>query len=121
MWGYTHALWVHSPQVLDWIKAASWYRGLPFLRGIDLDGWEATEFRFATGGFWAARTNVLKLLNWPDPRLVQANDDFLLGEELRQNQLAIGGFDYGVMINDAPRRNGRARQVQELNSLRIRT
>lgn len=114
MWGQVHSLWVRSPVVLDWIKAAAWYRGLPFLRGVDLEGREAAEFRFPTGGFWAIRTSVLRQLNWPDPRLVQASDDFLLAEALRQNDLLIGSFEYGVKINDAARRNAGAVEIRQL-------
>jgi GT2 family glycosyltransferase len=111
MWGMLHKLWHYDEFVREWIQAAAWYRGLPLLRGLDLKGKEATEFQFATGGFWAIRTEILYQLNWPDSRLVQAHDDFLLGEALRQNGLAIGGFHYGVQINDAPRRNHKAREV----------
>jgi GT2 family glycosyltransferase len=114
MWGMQHKLWRHDELIVQWIRAATWYRGLPLLRSADLQGKDAWEFRFATGGFWALRTEILRHLDWPDPRLVQANDDFLLGEALRQNGLGIGSFHYGVEINDAPRRNSGAMQVCEL-------
>jgi GT2 family glycosyltransferase len=114
MWGMTHALWRRDEFILEWIKAAPWYRGVDFLHGRDLDGNDAAEFRFATGGFWAIRTALLRELDWPDRRLVQANDDFLLGEALRQRRLEIGGFHYGVAINDAPRRNAGAQEVRRL-------
>jgi GT2 family glycosyltransferase len=107
MWGKPYVLWRHDPFVLEWIKAAKWYRGLHCVRGNDPQGRDATKFSFATGGFWAIRTDVLRQLNWPDPRLVHTTGDFLLGEALRQNRLTIGRFDYGVKINDAPRRNAR--------------
>jgi GT2 family glycosyltransferase len=108
MWGKPYVLWRRDEFVLDWIKAATWYRGLPCVRGNDPAGNDAAKFSFATGGFWAIRTDVLRQLNWPDPRLVHTTGDFLLGEALRQNRLAIGRFDYGVKINDAPRRNAKA-------------
>ena len=114
VWGKPHALWRHDESVLDWIRAADWYQGRRFLRGPDLDGNDATKFAFATGGFWAARVEVLRYLDWPDRRLIQANDDFLLGEALRQNQFRLGHFEYGVNINDALRRNPGAAEVCSL-------
>jgi len=107
MWGKPYVLWRRDKFILDWIKAGSWYRGLPCLRGKDLKGKDAAKFSFATGGFWAIRTEVLRQLNWPDPRLVHTTGDFLLGEVLRQNRMSLGRFDYGVRINDAPRRNAK--------------
>ncbi len=108
MWGDPYVLWRRDQFILDWIKSATWYRGRRCRRGKDLDGKDAAEFGFATGGFWAIRTEVLQALDWPDPRLVHSNGDFLLGEALRQNRLALGRFDYGVKINDARRRNPEA-------------
>jgi GT2 family glycosyltransferase len=105
MWGKPYVLWRRDQFILDWIKAARWYRGSPCVRGSDASGKDAAKFSFATGGFWAIRTNVLRKLDWPDPRLVHTTGDFLLGEALRQNRMSIGRFDYGVKINDAPRRN----------------
>jgi len=72
----------------------------------------ANGFRFATGGFWAIRTSILRQFDWPDRRLVHVTGDFLLGEALRQNRLRTGLFNYGVEINDAPRRNGGAPEAR---------
>jgi hypothetical protein len=105
MWGQLYGLCSHNPLMPVWIKAASWYRGLPWMRGTDSDGCDGIEFRFATGGFWAVRTAILRQLDWPDTRIIHADGDFLLAEALRQNGLKTGRFDYGVAINDAPRRN----------------
>ncbi|PWU08855.1 MAG: hypothetical protein C5B50_28665 [Verrucomicrobia bacterium] len=104
MWGRPYVLWRRDKAVLDWIKAATWYRGLRCVRGVNMDGKRAAEFRFATGGFWAIRSDVLRKLNWPDPRLLHTTGDFLLGEALRQNRMLIGRFDSGVQINDSPTR-----------------
>jgi GT2 family glycosyltransferase len=114
VWGWVHVLWRRDRAILKWIRQAPWYGGVPFLRGTDLDGKPATEFRFAPGAFWAARTDVLRRLDWPDSRLVHANEDFLFGEALRQNGARIGNFRHGVAVNDAPRRNAEATQVREL-------
>jgi GT2 family glycosyltransferase len=111
MWGWIHALWRRDDAILEWIRRAPWFHGLPFLKGTDLDGKPAVEFLFAPGAFWAIRTEVLRFLDWPDPRLIHANEDFLLGEALRQNGFPIENFNYGVKVNDAPRRNAGAPAV----------
>jgi GT2 family glycosyltransferase len=116
MWGRPYALWSSDATVVDWIKKASWYQGKRCIRARDPHGKMAVKFRFAPGAFWAARTEVLRRLNWPDRRLIHANEDFLLGEALRQNNLLLGRFDYGVKINDAPRRNSDAPEVRRLNT-----
>ena len=114
MWGMQHLLWQNDPEVLRWIQTAKWYRGIPFQSGTDLSGKHSTEFRFACGGFWAARTAALRALDWPDPRLVHANEDFILGEALRQNGMQLAEFHYGLNINDALRRNDDAPEVVSL-------
>lgn len=116
MWGKLFVLWSRDEFVLEWIRAAAWYRGLPPTRETAPDGAEATKFCFATGAFWAARTEVLSQINWPDPRLIHANEDFLLSEALRQNGWKLGRFASGVNINDAPRRNAEAAEVSELRT-----
>jgi GT2 family glycosyltransferase len=113
-WGRGYALWRHDSTIDAFIKSASWYRGLPLMRGPDLDGREAARFHFATGGFWAMKSEVIRRLDWPDPRIIHANEDFLLGEALRQNGYRLGEFHYGMMVNDAPRRNSMASETEEL-------
>ncbi len=113
-WGKLYSLCRRDALTLDWIRAARWYRGLPFKPGQDPKGGDAVEFRFLTGGFWAMRTDALRFLDWPDPRLVQASEDFVLGEALRQNGYTLGRFNAGVMVNDAPRRNADAPQISQL-------
>jgi len=117
MWNMLHKLWRRDEFIRQWIEAAPWYRGRPLSRGRDLDGNEATEFVFPTGAFWAVRTSVIRELDWPDSRLVQANDDFLFGEAMRQNDWPMDEFHYGIRINDAPRRNAAATEVRDLGAL----
>ncbi len=114
LWGKPFVLWSRDAFVLEWIRAAAWYRGLPPMREESPDGTAATKFVFATGAFWAAQTAVLRQLDWPDQRLVHANEDFLLGEALRQNGWQLGHFESGVNVNDAPRRNADAAEVRAL-------
>ena len=111
MWGPIHALWRKDNEILEWIQQAPWFKGIPFRKGRNFDGSRAVEFRFAQGAFWAIRTKVLHQLDWPDPRLIHACEDFILGEALRQNSFRIEGFNYGVKVNDSPRRNPEAHPV----------
>ena len=87
------------------IRAASWFRGKPFNHSKPSGEWsERPLLSFVEGGFWAARTSVLNALPWPDPRLVQNEDDYIFGEALRQNGYRIGRYKSGVRINQAERR-----------------
>ena len=91
--------------VVQFIRTASWFRGKPFNHVKPSGEWsERPLLSFVEGGFWAARAEVLKALHWPDPRLVQTEDDFVFGEALRQNGYRIGSYKSGVRINRAERR-----------------
>lgn len=114
MWGKPYTLSIRESYVAEWIAAAAWYRHLPLIQNLSEKAERSWQFSFITGGFWAIRTHVLRWLDWPDRRLIQALDDVLLGEALRQNALAQGSFKYGVEIHDAPRRNPAALAVQKL-------
>lgn len=113
-WGKIYNLYRRDGEIERFIQAAPWYRGLPLVRKSNSAGGEVIEFQFASGGFWAMKSAVIHALDWPDPRLIQANDDFLLGEALRQNGWLIGTFDSGLKINDHPRRNAEASEVERL-------
>ncbi len=90
---------------VQFISTASWFRGKPFNHLNPSGGWsERPLLSFVTGGFWAVRTEVLKALQWPDPRLVQTEDDYMFGEALRQNGYRMGRYKSGVRINQAERR-----------------
>lgn len=114
IWGHVYVFWRNDQLILDWIQKATWYRSLEFKRSTDGRANGAVEFLFATGGYWAARTEALQSLDWPDPRLRQAAEDYMLGEALRQNGFKIGDFHHGVKINDAPRRNAEAAEVRDI-------
>lgn len=95
----------HLPGQEQFIKEASWYRGRP---------WEMCPTRsprvkkpgitFAQGAYWWLRTDVMKQLDWPDPRLNHNGGDTLLGEAVRQQGLPFHKFHYGVKLNDSRRR-----------------
>ncbi|MGI8601950.1 MAG: hypothetical protein ACR2OZ_03015 [Verrucomicrobiales bacterium] len=88
-----------SPRIQRFIQTASWFRGRPFL---ERNGQPVLEF--AVGGFWAVRSRLISQLDWPDPRLVHFEDDYIFGEALRQRGGQLGSFHSGVVISAAPRR-----------------
>ncbi len=91
--------------VTEFIRSASWFRGTPLNHLTPSGEWsERPLLNFVGGGFWAARTEVLKALSWPDPRLVQNGEDYIFGEALRQNGYRIGQYQSGVRINQSARR-----------------
>jgi GT2 family glycosyltransferase len=99
---------------LGFVRAASWYRGLPppswrpggkgdfnFRGGGTGDG----RWNYLAGGCWMIRTTAVRALDWPDPRLVKMGDDTFLGEAIRQQGWEImDNGSPGVAINTAPRR-----------------
>ena len=97
---------VHNlPGQLEFIQQASWYKGLPpQMCPTKKKGVMRPGIWFAQGAYWLLRTDVLRLLHWPDPRLKHNGGDTLLGEAVRQQGLPFHRRHYGVVINNAPRR-----------------
>jgi GT2 family glycosyltransferase len=100
--------------VLAFVRAASWYRGLPppswriggkgecnFMNRNCGDG----RWDFIVGGCWLVRTSAIRALDWPDRRLVKLGDDVLLGEAIRQQCWELGNIgNPGISINTESRR-----------------
>ena len=100
MWGSVHL--VRCGQDLqEFVDQSAWYRGLPFV--IDQKTGDPV-IRFAVGGYWAIKTEWFHRLKWPDARIRQYGEDYMLGEALRQNGGAVGDFLSGIAINRAVRR-----------------
>lgn len=100
--GQVHWMFARPGQA-DWIKAAKWYTGRPARFRTAIDG-PKQALEFVTGGFWACRTDVLKKLDWPDPRIQHNGGDRMFGEACYQNRLLTANFSYGVRINGHPGR-----------------
>jgi hypothetical protein len=96
---------VADEALVRFIRTAVWYRGRP-LNHMKPSGERSRRplLTFVEGGFWAAKVDVVQALGWPDPRLIQNEDDFVFGEALRQHGYRIGRFRSGVRINQAKRR-----------------
>jgi GT2 family glycosyltransferase len=90
-----------SPRIQRFIESASWYRGKPLATNPATgEPW----LEFVVGGFWAVRSRLIYEIDWPDPRLIHFEDDYIFGEALRQRDAVTAPFDSGVVIDDAPRR-----------------
>jgi hypothetical protein len=81
-------------KVKEGIQAQPWYTGKPWL---DLNGKDI--MRFATGGWWAAQTEIIQKHNYPWPELEHNGGDCTLGELLRQQGLTLHRFRDGLWIN----------------------
>ena len=100
LWGSRHLV-APGEETLEFIRRARRYRGLPFLRRSD----GRAVIMFPVGGFWAIRTDLVRALDWPDPRLTHYQTDFTLAEAVRQAGKRTGHYRGGVVINAAPRRS----------------
>ena len=104
---YIGQLWFvhHLPGQQEFMKAANWYTGVPWqqcpTRRRDV---RKPGINFAQGAYWWLRTDVMRKIDWPDPRLNHNGGDSLLAEAVHQQGLPFNRFHYGVKINDAGRR-----------------
>lgn len=89
----------HSPNQVAWIESQPWYGGRPVL----------SPPKFATGGWWMLRSEIVYQHNWPVPDIIHDGGDTMLGELLNQQNLRLANHNAGVAINaDAQGRESRA-------------
>jgi hypothetical protein len=55
--------------------------------------------KFATGGWWAIKADVIKRYDWPHRSLKHRGGDVLLGELIFQQSLTLSRYKDGVAIN----------------------
>lgn len=79
-----------KPGQREWLESQPWCRFPPVAR---------TEMRFVTGGWWVARPDVLKELDWPWPQLRHCGGDSMLGEALECFDCRIDDYRPHVRIN----------------------
>lgn len=95
----------HLPGQWDFITKASWYNGCtPEMCPTRRKGKKKPGVTFAQGAYWWLRTDLMKELDWPDPRLNHNGGDTLLGEAARQQGIRVNKFSYGVLVNKHKRR-----------------
>jgi hypothetical protein len=76
----------------DWIRQQPWYTGVEVAETID----------FVTGGWKVVPLDLMRRLDWPDPRLHHNGGDLMLGAMLQQQGLAPEQFRTGLAINADP-------------------
>ncbi len=93
---YTHDLMPyrkngHRPE--EWFKSAAWWRGrhLYAAKGTRLSP-NGAEIVFASGGFWALATHVIREANIPDERLNHNGGDITIGCQVTQAGYKVVDF-----------------------------
>jgi hypothetical protein len=76
------------------VRAQPWYRG----RGV------GPRMPFATGGWWACRSDFLGRVDYPFPELHHNGGDVMLGQALHQAGLRVAPAPPWAVVNAAPRR-----------------
>lgn len=72
-----------------WIKEQNWYNGRE----------PQAYTQYAAGGWWTIKTDVLTRHDWPPRVFKHRGGDIMLGEMLRQHNLALGHFRDNLWIN----------------------
>jgi hypothetical protein len=100
--------------VLAFVRSAAWYRGLPppsWQPGgkgefnFENRGTGDGRWIFVVGGCWLIRTQAVRAIDWPDPRLIKLGDDVFLGEAIRQQGWDLADMpNRGIAINTESRR-----------------
>lgn len=81
------ALYSHpkvNRQAEDWIRKAGWYRHKPIPAG---------GIKFMSGSCWFIRKSAIETADIPDARLRNNGGDITIGEQLRQHNLSIAGWN----------------------------
>lgn len=69
-------------------RKRSWFRGKLFRAKNGMPSPNGNIAHFASGGFWALRTDAMRTCDIPDPQLGHNGGDYAIGEQLYQ-----GGFE----------------------------
>lgn len=88
-----------KPKQWEWIQKQAWYNpqvGQPPANKLFKN---RPAFRFATGGWWMARSSIFIKHDWPTPELKLCGGDSMLGELCRHQGYNLQNFDIGVKIN----------------------
>lgn len=84
----------------EWIQNQPWYAGAV-----------QNPVRFATGGWWTIRTELLYKFNYPWPELDHRGGDVMLGQLMHQQKLHLASFKHGLAINaDSRGRESKAKK-----------
>jgi len=89
MLGGVYTMQITKKQI-EWIKAQPWRT--PHLE-------PSNPMRFATGGWWAARMDMLRALDYPWKCLDHRGGDVMLGAAIEQKSYVLRNYRHGVAIN----------------------
>jgi len=74
-----------------WVRDQNWYNQKAVA--------DKRRVRFATGGWWTIRRELLEKHDWPPLALEHRGGDVMLGELCRQQDYRLEHFNHGVAIN----------------------
>jgi hypothetical protein len=104
-------LFSYGTDVEGYIKKAPWFKGrtIPASEVVTNENdtpFDERRWFFLSGACVFIRTDVLRILDWPDRALLRISDDIFLSEAMHQNGYKIQGIGpLGVLVNNGPRRN----------------
>jgi hypothetical protein len=96
-----------KPAQAEWLKAAPWYRGRPFRDAQGRPAPNGAKVHFATGSFWALKTECVTACDIPDARLGHNGGDWTIGEQLYQHGYTLRSFSANKTVvnwSSVPRR-----------------
>lgn len=87
---------IGSPFTCPWQgNQRTWVTQQPWYTGREL----RNKTHFCVGGWWCARTDLIRSVNYPWPELTHNGGDTMLGECAYQQNWRVGNFRDGVVIN----------------------
>ena len=96
-----------QPKHAEWVKKADWYRQKQFRDRLGKLSVNGNKIFFATGSFWAIKTEAITKANIPDVRLTHNGGDICIGEQLWQNGYTLKNWNGDKKIvcwSSTPRR-----------------
>lgn len=85
----------HNPTAAaeKWFREAPWWKGRNFYSGGGTrTSPNGSQIAFASGGFWALATHVIREANIPDERLVHNGGDITIGAQVTQAGYKVVNF-----------------------------
>jgi hypothetical protein len=82
-----------SPQQMEYYKQRPWYKGKKFRLRNGKPAGNGNYAVFVAGGFFAIKTEAIKVADIPDPALTHNGGDYTIGEQLYQNGFTLKGWN----------------------------
>jgi hypothetical protein len=101
-------MWTYSLQQIAWVKQAPWYRGRPFQDNSGRESPNGDKVFFASGGFWALASHVIREQDIPDVRIGHNGGDYNVAEQVWQGGWSLQQFstDKSIINWSAYKRRG---------------